>query len=336
MNSPIDLILSLGVASFASLVVVGYLVFIWWLDRYEREPAWLVLLTFAWGALGGTVFSCIVNSTMGAVATAIGGTGFGAFATAVLIAPPVEEFMKALILLALVLIGNNVDNRTDGLIYGAATGLGFACVENLWYYYNNAVHGFAAIIAIATIRTLFTAMLHCTSSAMLGMAVGYARHRSGALRWLVFPAIGYFFAVLNHATWNGISTTSSLLSSDPSVNLAALLFGMLILTGTIILMFALTQWSLHSEHKIIRDQLLAEARRGVIPSEHAAIIPFWLQRSKSGWLPPHVDKNEYVKAATLLAFRHHQLEIAGGERRERYLEEIATYRKRVQALLAGR
>ena len=39
--------------------------------------AWLVLLTFAWGALGGTVFSCIINSTMGAIAHAIGGTGFG-------------------------------------------------------------------------------------------------------------------------------------------------------------------------------------------------------------------------------------------------------------------
>ncbi len=64
------------------------------------------------------------------------------------------------------------------------TGLGFACVENLWYYYNNAVHGFGAIVAIATIRTLFTAMLHCTSSAMLGMAIGYARHRKGAMRWV--------------------------------------------------------------------------------------------------------------------------------------------------------
>ncbi len=335
MDNPIDLILSLGVASFASLVVVGYLVFIWWLDRYEREPAWLVLLTFAWGALGGTLFSCVINSTLGAFAHIIGGSGFGSFATAVLIAPPVEEFMKGLILLAIVLIGNNVDNRTDGLIYGAATGLGFACVENLWYYYNNAAHGFAAIFLIATIRTLFTAMLHCTSSAMLGMAVGYARHRSGTLRWFIFPAIGYFFAVLNHATWNGISTTSSLLSKDPTFNLAALLFGMVILTGTIILMFILTQWSLHSEHEVIRDQLLAEAERGVIPAAHAAIIPFWLKRSKKGWLPPHVDKKAYIKAATLLAFRHHQLEIAGGERRQRYLEEIATYRKRVQELLAG-
>jgi RsiW-degrading membrane proteinase PrsW (M82 family) len=336
LDNPIDLILSLGVAGFASVVVMAYLVFIWWLDRYEREPAWLVLLTFAWGALGGTVFSCVINSTMGAIAHAIGGQGFGTFATAVIIAPTVEEFMKGLILVGLVVVGNNVDNRTDGLIYGAATGLGFACVENLWYYYNNAVHGFGAIVAIATIRTLFTAMLHCTSSAMLGMAIGYARHRKGAMRWVLFPALGYFFAVLNHATWNGISTTSSLLSKDPVFNLAALLFGVAILVPTMALMFALTQWSLHSEHKVIRAHLLAEARRGVIPQEHADIIPFWLKRSKKDWLPPHVDKDAYIKAATLLAFRHHQLEIAGGDRRELYLEEIATYRQQVQGLLAGR
>ncbi len=101
------------------------------------------------------------------------------------------------------------------------------------------------------------------------------------------------------------------------------------------LMFALTQWSLHSEHKIIRTHLLAEAKRGVLPQAHADIIPFWLKRSKKDWLPTHVDKEAYIKAATLLAFRHHQLEIAGGERRERYLEEIATYRQQVQQMLAG-
>ena len=333
MNSPIELILTLGVVGVASLVVVAYLVFIWWLDRYEREPAWVVLITFVWGALGGTCFSCIINSTVGGVAAALGGAKFASFVTVVVVAPVVEEFMKGLILVGLIVIGNNIDNRTDGLIYGAATGLGFACIENIWYYYNNASSGIEAILLIAFIRTLFTAMLHCTSSAMLGMAVGYARHRSGAFRWILFPSLGYFFAVLNHATWNGISTTSSLLSSAPAFSLAALLFGMLILTCTIALMFGLTQWSLHSEHKIIRAHLMSEARQGVLPVEHAEIIPFWLKRRRNDWLPPGVDKEEYVRTATLLAFRHHQLEIAGGERRERYLEDIATYRGQLRAML---
>ena len=36
---------------FATLLILGYLLFIWWLDRYEREPIWLVGLTFLWGAI---------------------------------------------------------------------------------------------------------------------------------------------------------------------------------------------------------------------------------------------------------------------------------------------
>ena len=39
----------------ASLPMIFLLVLVWWLDRYEREPIWLVVLVFAWGAIGGVL-----------------------------------------------------------------------------------------------------------------------------------------------------------------------------------------------------------------------------------------------------------------------------------------
>ncbi|MEM1348200.1 MAG: PrsW family intramembrane metalloprotease [Myxococcota bacterium] len=327
----------LAAVMMATMLIVGYLVFIWWLDRYEREPLWVVLVTFVWGALGGTVFSCIVNTMIGNIVTAVVGTNVGKFVTTVMVAPTVEELIKGLIFLPLVFLGNNIDNRTDGLIYGAAAGLGFSCLENLWYYANNFNPASPeALYTIIFMRTMFTSLVHCASSAMFGMAIGYARHRSGALRWIVWPAVGYFFAVLNHATWNALASVTGMLStSAASLAEFTLLLGVAMVLGVVVVMFAITQASLHAEHKYIRRYLLEEAQRGVLPARHAEIIPYWLRRSRSDWLPSQIDKQAYIKAATLLAFRHHQLEIAQGERRQEYLEDIANYRRQVRGLLGG-
>jgi hypothetical protein len=46
-----------------------------------------------------------------------------------------------------------------------------------------------------------------------------------------------------------------------------------------------------------------------------------------------VPKERYLRAATMLAFRQHQLARANGERREQYLAEIAQLRAEVVALL---
>lgn len=321
----------LAAVCVATLIVVMYLLLIWWLDRYEREPLWVVGLTFLWGALGGTILSCIINSLTGSVLILGVGESAGNVMTVVMVAPIVEEFMKAFVFVFLVGAGNQLDNKTDGLIYGAATGLGFACVENLYYYASTFDPSQPeAIFGVIFIRTMFTALVHCISSALLGMTIGYARHRAGMARWVIWPLLGYIMAVFNHGVWNGLATISgSFGSSSAELALLTLLFSMGLVVCVSVMMFALTQHSLNAEHKIIKRFLLEEASRGVLPREHAEIIPYWLKRRKSDWLSSKIPKEPYVKAATLLAFRHHQLEIARGERKKRYLEDIARLRKTV-------
>ena len=48
----------------AALPVVFYLIVIWWFDRYEREPWWLVLLTFIYGAIGAILLGVILSLTV--------------------------------------------------------------------------------------------------------------------------------------------------------------------------------------------------------------------------------------------------------------------------------
>jgi protease PrsW len=312
----------------STLVVMGYLMVIWWLDRYEREPLWLVALTFLWGGVFGTCFSCLINSTLITIAAAlVGAKGASVFGT-VIVAPFVEEVMKGAVFLPLLLFGNNVDNRTDGLIYGAATGLGFATIENLHYYNNNYdPNKVEAVIVLIVLRTLFCAFLHCSSSAMLGMAIGHARHRAGILLGLLIALVGYVCAVGNHMLWNLLSTLGGVTSGG------SLLLGIVIMLGVAALMFTMTQLSLWGEHRELSKHLLEEAKRGTLPTAHAKIIPFWLKRGRKDWLSPKVDRAAYVKAATLLAFRLGQMEIAQPERREGYMEDITALREQVRTLL---
>ncbi len=318
-------------SGLSTCVVFGYLVVIWWLDRYEREPFWLVLLTFVWGALGGTCLSVVFSVILTQGATPLLGARVADVFATVVIAPTVEELMKGLVFVALLAFGNQVDNRTDGLIYGAATGLGFATLENLLYFVATYGQGGAELtMQVIWLRTMFSALVHCSSSAMLGMALGHAQHRAGMMRWLFLPVVGYLCAVFNHAAWNSLATLVG--SMEPtSMRSLTWLIAMGQVVAVALLMFALTQSALNAEHRVMRHYLLEEARRGVLPLEHAEIIPYWSRRRRAGWLAPSAHREAYIKAATLLAFRHHQLEQAQGARRERYLEDIATLRQQVRA-----
>jgi RsiW-degrading membrane proteinase PrsW (M82 family) len=314
-----------------TMVVFGYLVVIWWLDRYEREPFWLTLLVFAWGGVGGTSLGCCCSLPFAISAIAMAGEAAGDAIGTVLVAPVVEEITKGLVFLILIPT-RHLDNETDGLIYGAATGLGFAAVENIMYAVAFAEDGTGALLLLVLIRTLFSAIVHCISSGLLGMSIGYACHRSGAARWFLWPALGLAAAVLNHAVWNGLATLADLEALGEASPLLFLL-AILIVVAAAAGMFGLTQYSLYREHRAIRKHLLDEAAQGVLPIEHAGIIPYWSRRRRSDWLSPHVPKERYLRAATMLAFRQHQLTRAKGERRELYHADIAMLRAEVIALL---
>ena len=117
--------------------------FIYWLDRYEKEPRWLLLATFFWGgfvAIIGTLiiatifeigFSIVLND---AVLEDIAGGS--------ITAPLVEEFMKGLaVMIVFFMFRKEFDSILDGIIYGGIAGLGFAATENVFYFlgqYNDA------------------------------------------------------------------------------------------------------------------------------------------------------------------------------------------------------
>jgi len=320
----------------STLVILGYLYVIWWLDRYEREPWWMVSGMFLWGALGATLLGCLASLPFLVVAQGLIGPDLAPGFNAVVIAPIVEEAAKAAVFLPVLLTASfgqsrlnfarELDTATDGFIYGAAIGLGFATTENLLYYAANYSASLETLVSIIGMRTAFSALVHTTSSGLLGMAIVAGRQRPGRWLWWAIPVGGYLTAVFNHAIWNGLAVASQF-------HAGAIFGGIACLLGTIAVTGLLTHLCLRREHQIIRRYLQDEADRGNLPDAHADIIPFWSRRRKVGWLPDHIDHSRYVQRATLLAFRRYQLERDRGRRASRLQSDISSLRDDLSDIL---
>ena len=321
---------------FAVLPMVGLLLFVWWLDRYDREPLWLYALTFLWGGIGGVVVALVGNTlldlTLSPVALALdqaaqtGMTIQMAYGPTV-VAPLIEEPAKALILLA-VLTSRTFDDVTDGFVYGAAAGLGFGMTENAMYFLSVLQNPEVWWDTVA-VRTAFSAVMHAGASSLVGAGLGWGRFR----RWwglLIGGSIGLSLAMAMHALWNG------LLSIGPAIDLGIPLedLALYLLPGEIALVLLAFQASLLGESLTIRRELTAEAADGVIPQAHAAILASWWRRQGYDWLSPGLDHRRYVQAATTLALRRRQLRLPGGRRDPFYRDDVVRLRRQLIAMQA--
>ncbi len=208
-SSPYFLLI-LFIAAFALPLV--YLVIIRNSPRYGREPWRTVLKTFAWGA----VFSVIIAIILSVLFIVVLGqiqplNDFFArrfqedpttLIGALLVAPIVEEAAKGVGATA---GRRQTQSKTDGLVYGAAAGLGFSATENLVYALAALlVPGVGPLspLVVVAVRSLSSTFLHASSTAV----VGYGLAKSWLLRrpWAVFPF--YIVAVSMHATFNLFST----------------------------------------------------------------------------------------------------------------------------------
>ena len=285
----------------AILPALGFLWLMWWLDRYDREPWWLFGSAFLWGSLpaAGLVylatrlpFPTVPGIDAGALLLIEGA----------LLAPLLEEPAKAAIL-PFIARSRHFDNTTDGFVYGAAAGIGFAMSENLLYFVAAARSGESATwLGLVTTRTLYCALMHASASSVVGAALGWAKAKAPAAR-LQALVLGLCGALVIHGVWNGLLVAGTVFSGGFS------LLDLLIFPVEFVVLFGIFQACLLDEARILREGLAEEARAGVLPEEYAVRLSSWAQRNRKGWLPPEIDHRRLVQVATTLAFRK---ERAGG------------------------
>ncbi|HMS65178.1 MAG TPA: PrsW family intramembrane metalloprotease [Ignavibacteria bacterium] len=317
----------LALASLIAAVIpmFSYLLIIWFLDRYEREPFWLLLLNFFWGAtgaillgiLGSLIFQIPLNEVIKAVADDNTGELMD-LSGAVITAPLVEESTKGIFLL-LMSLSKRFDGGVDGAVFGGAIGLGFGMTENFMYFLTFGTTP-ASWLLIVIIRTFFTAIMHCLSTATFGAFIGYAKFKPFIFKLILIP-LGFFLAVFLHFSWN-----LSVSFDDTTI------FGFLFLVMYMFVTFAIFQISVYFEGKTILKELQDEANLGLLPQEHLNHIPFVTRRFKYGWCPAGVDQKFYVKTATMLALRKNQFKNTRGSLQKSYQRDIENLRHQIQVI----
>jgi RsiW-degrading membrane proteinase PrsW (M82 family) len=226
-----------------------------WLDRYEPEPWRYLVFTFLWGALVATVSALVLQLVAGRVVAE--GT------SAVLIAPPTEEFGKALpVLLLLLFRRREFGGVVDGIVYAGMAGIGFAFTENILYFssaYQSGAeqgHGLLALVVLFVVRGVMSPFAHPLFTACAGIGFGLAAVYRRPLIRIGAPIVGYLLAVLLHALWNLIASAPSL-----AVQLLGYLFVMVPAFGA---MVAIALFVRGREGKVVRRVLPAYVTAGWI------------------------------------------------------------------------
>jgi RsiW-degrading membrane proteinase PrsW (M82 family) len=184
------------------VVIVIYL-----LDLYEREPVPLLVASFTWGAIAATTLSAIGNAGWGLTVARLSDPEFAARWTAALTAPFVEETLKGCGVVLIYLIARDeVDDVMDGFVYGAICGLGFAIVEDVFYFMSVFGGQPGGVLQGFWLRVVASGLYgHVLYTGLVGMAVGVVVSRRSSQprsrRWSV--AVGLCaLAVLAHLLWN--------------------------------------------------------------------------------------------------------------------------------------
>jgi len=265
---------SVGIESAIMASVVAfipamfYLLPLVWLDRYDPEPAWLLALAFAWGALVAVIVSFVINTVLGGL--------FGQAFGAVVSAPVFEEGSKGLgILLILLCFRKYFDDILDGIVFAGVVALGFATVENVLYYGRGIYEaGSTGLLILFIVRGIMSPFAHVTFTAMIGIGCGISRESHNMVVRILMPLLGYVCAVLLHAIWNGMAVIGGL---------GGFLLGYLFLEIPFFLIFVgFSFYVMYRQNKILKEMLAIDVARGLIPPEH-------LQRatsafSSTGWL----------------------------------------------------
>ncbi len=232
--------------------------FIYWLDRYEKEPKSLLGAAFVWGFVVAAGGAFIINTVLGVGVYFLTGSEVATdFTTASVIAPLVEESLKGLaVLIVFFIFRKEFDSILDGMIYGGIVALGFAATENAFYIYNMGYldGGWEGFWFLVFVRVILVGWQHPFYTAFTGIGLAVSRmSRNGLVKFLA-PIAGWGMAVLAHAFHNGFASLMGGLEG-----LAAGTF--LDWTGWF-LMFVFAVWMILREGKLLPKHLAEEVAAG--------------------------------------------------------------------------
>jgi RsiW-degrading membrane proteinase PrsW (M82 family) len=180
------------------------------MDRNEKEPWRLVLVAAAWGAIVATSLVIWGETLWDQVAQRSLVPGPGLDASTAFSAGLFEELAKGLAVVLLFLVmRNDFDDVVDGIVYGAAVGLGFNFLESIAYMTNlyaifspDGIGWYAAGLQWYGRQVLGLFFGHATYTAFIGAGLGIARQLPNKRQKAFAIVSGFLIAIAGHFSWD--------------------------------------------------------------------------------------------------------------------------------------
>ena len=245
------------------LVAFLYLAVIRLLDVNEREPLWTTTLLFVLGLTAAALLHLIVQSPvlhLSVLPAAIlrRGSTFVAIAVglAILSASTRRHGWSEL------------NGMMDGIVYGAAAGLGFATGEILVQQLRTPTVALLAEInwLVVVWTSALTGLAHAVFGALSGAGFGAATQSPRPGRWLLYPATGLAVAIAADAGHDVLAYANSLGGAS------AVLRSWIALLLPLAIVGAIGLYAFRTETRTIETQLGPEIEAGVITHADLELI----------------------------------------------------------------
>ena len=268
---------------------IGINLLVNFMDRFEREPWFLRLAAFLWGALIAIPPALLVErqvdtalqnilppGTSDVIRSALQGLNAGV----------TEETIKGIgLLLLFFILRDEFDNVTDGIVYGALIGAGFAMVENFAYCATQS-HNILVFLIVG--RVILGWLGHSTFTACFGAALGYVRHTRVHWKQILIPLLGYLIAIGLHSFFDFVDFQASAAVQAAPGNESVALFSLIAIIGDYVppflaqigLLYILIK-SLAHEAAVIREFLSVEVSNGVVRVDEYALLQNSFQRTRA-------------------------------------------------------
>lgn len=309
MNILIILFISIVMGVVPMLIYAGFL---WWLDRWEKEPLHLLAAAFIWGFIPSAIIALISQIILDIPTTVVFGEhslGYDLFSGSI-IAPVTEEGVKALaVLLIFIFFYREFDSLLDGIIYGSLVGFGFAAIENILYFVSFGSEDPGTLGCLIFMRAFLFGLNHAFFTSLTGLGFAAARYQRNILLKLLFPLLGLAAAIATHGLHNGLVT----------FGIIGLPFAVLADWFGVAGVFVVALFSLYHESKWIKQYLAEEVEMGTLTAGQASTVGSFGGRiatnfsSLGGGLGHWWRTRRFYQQCAELAYKKHQLNKMGNE-----------------------
>ncbi len=334
--------LSAGIGlTLALLPIPSLLSGVLYLDRLEPEPPGHLVFVFLWGAgaaavvgLAGTVAGRHLVTT-----PTLRPGGFAAASAAAIIGVALlEETLKGAVLVGLLVRRpQEIDGTHDGVVYGSMVGLGFALIENIYYYAQATHYGFGGVATTFVYRGVLSPLCQALFTSLIGAGVAYAAMSSRRRRyWAV--GVGWLAAVALHVLWNYAL----------AAGVARLALAYTAVCAVFVILLIAVIMDRRRITTLLRRYLPEYEPTGIISAPDIAMLSSLRDRRQARqWARLHTglaglrEMSEYQLAATELGLLHRRAErglvddVAFGRRRDGLLAGMRTATSGLLGRLAG-